>query len=48
MIGVKFALEVAIAETVEGELAGEQGLEEGDVFRGDGVEGRDVVTGFAL
>ncbi len=36
--GAKLVLEVAVAEAVEGELAGKLGLEEGNVFRGDGMK----------
>ena len=46
--GVELGLEIAVAEAIDGELAGEQGLEEGDIFRTHWVEGGDMPTGFDL
>jgi len=45
---VKLALEIAVAEAIDGELAGQQRGEQSDVLRGDRVESGDMPTGLAL
>ena len=45
---VKLALEIAVAEAIDGELAGQQRCEQRDVFRSNRVESGDVPTGLAL
>jgi len=45
---VKPALEIAVAEAIDGELASKQRGEQSDGLRGDRLESGDMPTGLAL